>query len=141
MPISLNASYGLATQIITLLQRCNPLASFYYETTGIFAASPYLMPSQKVRSQLSVHGSIPHHERKIRRLRLHSSVRPEVSKGERDFLRGRQNSEHRMQESRGKAIYSHFASLIIFSMYQVIFNYRDHTFSHAACLFILFCTD
>ena len=32
----------------------------------------------------------PHHEREIRHLRLVQSVRPEVSKGERDFLRDAQ---------------------------------------------------
>jgi hypothetical protein len=49
-----------------------------------------MMTSQEVRHALSVHGSIPHHERKISSLRSISSVRPEVSKGERDFLRSHQ---------------------------------------------------
>jgi hypothetical protein len=49
-----------------------------------------MMDSQKVVKPLSVHGSIPHHERKIRHLRSLQSVRPEVSKGEPDFLRSRQ---------------------------------------------------
>jgi hypothetical protein len=43
---------------------------------------------QKVRKHRCIHGSIPHHERKIKWLQRRSSVRPEVSKGERDFLRG-----------------------------------------------------
>jgi hypothetical protein len=51
----------------------------------------------KSRKHHSVHGSIPacaeastgrpHHERKIKWLESPSPVRPEVSKGERDFLR------------------------------------------------------
>jgi hypothetical protein len=39
----------------------------------------------KDRKKHPIHGSIPHHERKIRRFQPIPSVRPEVSKGERDF--------------------------------------------------------
>jgi hypothetical protein len=44
-------------------------------------------------SRHSVRGSIPHHERKIKRLRSLRSVRPEVSKGERRFPRNSSNVE------------------------------------------------
>jgi hypothetical protein len=48
---------------------------------------PRMMISQKVKNDLCVHGSIAHHERKIKYLRSLKSVHPEVSKGEPDFLR------------------------------------------------------
>jgi len=50
------------------------------------------MVFEKVRHTSSVRGSIPHHERKIKYLQLCLTVRPEVSKGERDFLQSRQFS-------------------------------------------------
>jgi hypothetical protein len=51
------------------------------------------MHSYKVKRRISVHGSIPHHEPKFNHLKSLESFRPEASKGERDFLRGRQKRE------------------------------------------------
>jgi len=46
------------------------------------------MRSQEVRLGVSVHGTIPHHERKIRHLDMLQSVRPEVSKHGRRRVNG-----------------------------------------------------
>jgi hypothetical protein len=60
-----------------------------------------IMALQKVRIWISVHGSIPHHERKTGKQGTLSGVYPEVSKGERKFWRSHRIQSLAIYEDRG----------------------------------------
>jgi len=55
-----------------------------------FQLTEWFQPNINMMSLLKttpIRGSIPHHERKFNTLQLQKPVRPEVSKGEKDFCR------------------------------------------------------
>jgi hypothetical protein len=66
----------------TIIEKALGQVKSNYEARGFnggkVVCKPKVMNSQKVITQLSVHGSIPHHERKIIYFYSLSSVRPEV---------------------------------------------------------------